>query len=117
MSAKTELLERLQYVDKAVSLPELIDVGIAPSEHNGVANLLRKGLGIVMFNILEDFIKKRSLEALNLISASTISFNDLPSKLQESAISGALSSLNYHVRILKKENPNDYLRIIQEESK
>lgn len=116
MSAKSELLERLRYIDAAVLLRELTDIGIAPSEHNSVANLLRKGLSIVAFNILEDYIKNKAAEALVSLSASTIPFSNLPDSLQESAIFGALNSLGFQSKILKKENP-DYKIIIQQETK
>jgi hypothetical protein len=115
MSAKTELIERLKYLDSAAALPALIDIGIATSEHNSVANLLRKGLSIVAFNILEDFIKNKAFESLNNISGSGISYTNLPDDLQEYAISGALASLNFQSTILKKENLN-YKLIIQQET-
>jgi len=102
MSAKSELLERLQYLNAAINLPDLVDVGILPSEHNGVANLLRKGLSIVAYNILEGFIKNKSIESLNFLSTSRIQFNDLTEYLKNSSIYGALNSLYYHSGILKK---------------
>jgi hypothetical protein len=115
MSAKNELIERLKYIDTAADLPVLIDIGIAPSEHNSVANLLRKGLSIVSFNILEDFIKNKAYESLDNISSSGISFSNLPNELQEYSISGALASLNFQSQILKKDN-QDYKLTIQQET-
>lgn len=103
MTAKDELLGRLEHLSAAKELPVLIDVGIIQSTHNGVANLLRKGLGIVAFNILEDFIKKRSSEALSRVSASRISFSKLPVKLQEAAILEAVSSLAFRAKLEKKK--------------
>ncbi len=65
MSAKTELFGRLEYLNATVNEPFLIDNGIGQNQHNGIASLLRNGLGIVAFNILEDFIKtKGALDAL-----------------------------------------------------
>lgn len=115
MPAKTELVERLKYLDTAAALPVLIDIGIAPSEHNNVANLLRKGLSIVAFNILEDFIKNKAFESLNDIANSGISYSNLPIELQEFAITGALSSLKFQSGIFKKNNL-DYKLLIQEET-
>ena len=60
MDARSGLFDRLKFLDAAIKKPDLIDIGIAPSDHNGAANLLRKGLGIVAFNILEDFIKNNN---------------------------------------------------------
>ncbi len=116
MSAKAELIERLRYLDAAAALPALIDNSVAPSEHNNVANLLRKGLSIVAFNILEDFIKNRANETLDILASSGISYSNLPENLQKSAILDALSSLQFQAGILKKDG-QDYKLIIQEETK
>ncbi len=116
MPAKEELIDRLRYLDSAASLPELIDIGIAQSEHNSIANLLRKGLSIVAFNILEDFVKNKANESLDILAASGISFANLPTDLQEYSISGALSSLNFQSSILKKDNHQDYKLVIQQET-
>lgn len=117
MSPKAEFIERFKYINTAISLPALIDNGIALSEHNNVANLLRKGLSIVAFNILEDYIKNKSIEGLTLLSSTGIPFSNLPDFLQESSIVSALSSLSFHSNILKKENSSNYKTIIQEESR
>ena len=116
MSAKSELIARLEYLNAAIGRPDLVDIGILPNEHNGVANLLRKGLSIVAFNILEDFIKNKSIESLNLLSRSRIQFADLTEFLKNSSISGALNSLNFHSGILKKEGNLDWRTIIQDEA-
>ena len=115
MSAKTELFDRLKYLESAVNLPSMIDVGIALSEHNGVANLLRKGLGIVAFNILEDFIKNKTLESLLFISNSTINFSNLTESLQEASILGALSALVFRAKMEKKDG-GDWKTLIQDEA-
>lgn len=115
MAAKVELIERLKYLDTAAALPVLIDVGVASSEHNSVANLLRKGLSIVSFNILEDFIKNKAYESLDNIASSGMSFLNLPNELQEYSVSGALASLQFQSIILKRAN-QDYKLTIQQEA-
>lgn len=115
MSAKSELFDRLQYLGSAIDLPILIDVGIVPSEHNGVANLLRKGLGIVAFNMLEDYIKNKTAESLNLISCSRIPFDKLTDNLQEASITGALSALVFRSKLEKKDG-GDWKLLIQDET-
>jgi len=115
MTAKDELLNRLEYLSSAKDLSVLIDNGIVASNHNGVANLLRKGLGIVAFNILEDFIKKRTAEALATISSSGISFAMLMPAMQEAAILDALSALTFRARIEKKDG-GDWRTLIQDEA-
>lgn len=115
MTAKDNLFVRLQYLSAAVNLPVLVDQGIALDEHNGVANLLRKGLGIVAFNMLEDFIKERSVESLKTLSESGIAFSNLTEYLQESAISGALNALVFRANMQKK-NGEDWKVFIQDET-
>lgn len=115
MTAKQELFDRLQYLKAATDLPEIIDQGIAPSPHNGVANLLRKGLGIVAFNILEDYIKNRSNEALNVLSNSTVAFSRLPESLQAASITGALNALTFKSKLLKKDG-GDWKLLVQDEA-
>lgn len=115
MTARDELLSRLEYLDAATLLPAMIDQGVVPSIHNGVANLLRKGMGIVSFNILEDFIKKRCAEALENISNSGISFSLLTDSMQRGATMDALSSLVFRARIEKKDG-GDWKSLIQSEA-
>jgi len=116
MSAKSELLDRLKYLDTAVENEALIEIGVDPTtDHNGASNLLRKGLGIVAFNILEDFIKNKTSEALENISDSGISFQNLTQKLQEAATLGAVSALQFRAKIEKKDG-NDWMNLIHEES-
>lgn len=115
MSAKSELFTRLQFLESAVALPELIDQGIMPNEHNGRANLLRKGLGIVAFNILEDFVKNRTVEGLDALSTSTILFPNLPAKLQEAATLKALNAILFRAKLEKRTGGN-WLGLIQTES-
>lgn len=115
MSAKTELFTRLKYLDEAIKNPALIDIGIAISPHNGSANLLRKGLGIVAFNILEDFIKNKTQETLDNISSAGISFNNLSEKLQVASTWGALNALKFRAD-MEKKNDGNWQQLIQEES-
>lgn len=115
MSAKLELFSRLKYLDAALALPQMIDDGIAQSAHNGVANLLRKGVGIVAFNILEDYIKNRSYEALTFLSASGILFEKLTEPLQKASITGVLGALSVRAGLLQKAG-EDWKSLVQDET-
>ena len=115
MTAKQELFTRLQHLTAAVLLPELIDQGVAINAHNGRANLLRKGLGIIAFNILEDFIKNRSAEALSFVSQCGTEFRFLPKSLQEASTFGALDALASRAR-LERRAGRDAVAYIQTEA-
>ena len=115
MSAKSELLERVRYIKNALEIYRITDIPISDENsdiHNGVANLLRKGLGIVAFNILEDFIKNKTEEVLEQLSP-LIPFESLPQALQDSGID-ALKALSLRANILKI-NGGDYKGLIVNE--
>ena len=111
------MLAPLLYIVRKVTEPvaQLIDLDIMPTDHNGAANLLRKGLGIVAFNILEDFIKNKALETLDHISNSEVPFSYLSDKLQEAATLGALNALSFRAKIAKKDNA-PWKLLIQDEA-
>lgn len=115
MSAKSDFINRLKYLDVALNSQAAIDIGMGVSPHNGAANLIRKGLGIVAFNILEDFIKAKSSEALDALSNSGVSYSNLPVKLQEGTTLGALKALVFRAKIKKKES-GDWMGMIQSET-
>lgn len=115
MSAKSDLFERLKHLGSAVSLKELIDIGIAQDEHNGRANLLRKGVGIIGFNLLEDYVKNRTNESLTAVSGSGISFVNLPDKLRYAATLKALNALHTKAKMEEKAG-RDWLSLVQVES-
>ncbi|MCO4202048.1 HEPN domain-containing protein [Aeromonas hydrophila] len=115
MSAKTNLMSRLGNIEHAISLPALIDNGIGNTPHNGAANLLRKGMGIVAFNILEDYVKERMIEALDYISRSNVPFSRLPDKLKEASTLGAIKALSFRAGLAKKDG-SDWLGLVQGES-
>lgn len=116
MSAKSELFNHLKYLDSALQSESIIDKDISESNHNGAANLIRKGLGIVSFNILEDFIKSNIFEVLDSISKSGVSYDNLPAKLQEATTLGALKALVFRAKIDKKDG-KDWVRLIHSETK
>lgn len=115
-SAKDTLLQRLKSVENAAKLESLIDKDVLQQEHNDTANLLRKGLGIVAFNILEDFIKSRTREMFDFISNSRVRFEILPEKFKIAATNGALKGLVFQAT-LEKKNQGDWMSLIHGEAK
>jgi hypothetical protein len=116
MSAKSDLLQRLQYLSDAAANSALIDVGVGQSSHNGIAQLLRRGLGIVAFNIIEDYVKQRMAEALVNISGSGIAFSNLTASLQKSSTEGVLKALQFQATLQKKNASFDVKAFIQAEA-
>lgn len=115
MAAKDTLLTRLNTIEQALQLNQLINQANINVQHNNIATLLRKGLGIVAFNILEDYIKERTVEMFKFIPSSLISFSNLPSDFQEAATIGALRALIGKV-VTTKKNKENWLDLIQTEA-
>lgn len=115
MSAKSKLLERINTLETTLALPALINQPATNITHNKTATFLRKGLGIVTFNILEDYIKERTLEMFNAVSSTLINFSHLPNELQEAATLGALKALIGKAKNEKSNNGN-WLGLIQSET-
>lgn len=115
MPAKDKLLERLSTLEETISLPVLLNQQAANVQHNRAATFLRKGIGIVAFNILEDYIKERTAEMFTFIPSSLVGFSNLPSEFQEAATIGALKALVGKVASEKK-NRGDWLSLIQTEA-
>ncbi len=114
-SAKENFLHRIDAYDKAVAAESVTTQAYQQTEHNLISKLLRNGLSIIAFAILEDFFKSRTGEILTCIGESTVPFTKLPIKLQEAATIGAMKSLHVHAMNLKTAE-EDWLAFIQEES-
>lgn len=72
--------------------------------------MLRNGLAVVSFAALEDFIKKRSSEAMGEISRSSVPFSNLPEKLQNAATYEVISALTYQVSLREKVAKASYIQ-------
>jgi len=110
-----ELFESIQYIDDACQLNEIKDKALTEKLHNERAKLLRKGLGIVAFNMLEDFIRKRTHEVLINVSQSGIPFDYLSKNLQEASTLGLLRSLSMRAKVEKNNNGN-WVGLIRDEA-
>lgn len=75
--------------DEALSTKALLP---ANAQHNQTSRILRRGLFVVTFNMLEDFLKSRMSELLELASATSLRFEDLPPGLRAAALGGAYKS-------------------------
>lgn len=107
--------ERIRIFNQTLNNAILIDNSLTNDDHNERARFLRNGLAITSFNILEDFLKNRIGEILNIISGSGINFNTLPENIQEISLLNALSGV-YKVSKRKKDNQEDWKLFIQEET-
>jgi hypothetical protein len=94
-SAKMEFIERMRCLNISIISEAVSNKALTDREHNAVARMLRNGLAVVGFAALEDFIKKRSSEAMEEIGQCSVPFSKLPKKLQNAATYEVISALTY----------------------
>ncbi|MBB3184170.1 hypothetical protein FHR95_001731 [Halomonas fontilapidosi] len=109
-SAKTDFIDRIRCLDSSIETEAVQNKALTEREHNAIARMLRNGLAVVSFASLEDYIKKRSSEAMAEISRCTILFTELPEKLQKAATYEVLSALNYQLGLLDKDDKPAYVQ-------
>lgn len=99
MVARSEFLDRINYWHSCAQEELLITKTPAEIEHNEKARLLRNGLSVAGFAILEDFAKSRLAEAISAVNGNSVRFEDLPDRLRRSALEGVLAGAAAQVRI------------------
>jgi hypothetical protein len=114
-TAKQNFVARMANFQKALLSPELISKALTEVEHNQKARMLRNGLAIIGFTILEDFLKRRIGEVLREVGNSPVAFSALPTKIQEAATVSALRGIQSRVQTLKTDL-EDYKLFIQNET-
>lgn len=114
--AKRNFLDRIAVLRRTLESDFLKDNGVAQNKHNEKAKILRNGLSIIAFTILEDFIKDRTGEVLENISKSSLHFTMLSSNLQQATTLGALRSITEKANNMKRAN-EDWLTFIQNETR
>jgi hypothetical protein len=114
--ARKNFLDRIAVLRRTLDSDFLKDNGVAHNTHNEKARILRNGISIIAFSILEDFIKDRTGEILENISTSSLQFNLLSPNLQQATTLGALRSITEKANNLKRSN-EDWLSFIQNETK
>lgn len=119
-AAKNNFINRITSFQNIVSPPDPSDsvlnsMALTEKDHNDKVKMLRNGMAIIGYTILEDFIKRRVGEVLKEISKTNVNFNSLPRKLKEAATSSALKGIQVRAENLKR-NSEEYLSFIQNET-
>lgn len=109
-SSKTDFIERIRCLSSSIETEAVQNRTLTDREHNSIARMLRNGLAVVSFASLEDFIKKRSSEAMAEVSNCTIPFAELPEKLQRATTYEVLSALNYQLSLLDRDDKPSYVQ-------
>ena len=96
--ARASFVTGLNALRASLSEPWIQDLTPADVGHNERARLIRNGLAIMQFSLLEEFIRARTAELLGKLDTSRIAFASLPEKLQLAATRGAIRALDYQSR-------------------
>lgn len=119
-NAKENFILRIDTFNRIIYpvLPEDISLNsraLTETLHNEKVRMLRNGMSIIGFTILEDFIKRRIGEILKIIGTTGCNFNSLPDKLKVDVTFYALKGINSRAETLKR-NSEDYITFIQNET-
>jgi hypothetical protein len=98
--ARESFLQRLEALSRALMEPAMRHVAPVAAP-NDPGRLLRNGLAVTGFNLLEDFIKLRTKELLGHISATPLTFPQLPDKLRRAVTENAVEGLIYQTRLVR----------------
>lgn len=92
--------QRVGAIRTATADFSLVDLPLLPANvsRNASVRVIRSGLAVQCFNILEDFVKARTSEALVSVSASGVRFSWLPEALQEAATLGTVRAISVQVK-------------------
>jgi len=95
MDARLQFLEGMRGFRLARKHPDLVEKMPTDHEHNLRASILRNGIAVIGFSILEHFIRERTGEILQAFGRVRVPFDELPSRLQSIATIGAIRGVSF----------------------
>ncbi len=102
MTARNAFFARLEDVELTLSDASVSDGALGDAVRNAKARMLRNGLAVVLFAILEDFIRQRTVEILRGVGATNVPFLSLPKKLQQAATTGILQTISFRLKLCEE---------------
>jgi hypothetical protein len=121
-TSKEDFITRLSTFKSIITPETVLDINLnskalTESLHNDKVRMLRNGMSIIGFTILEDFIKRRTGEILKNIGSPTslCSFNSLPIKIKEAVTFNALKGISARADMLRR-NSEDHILFVQDET-
>lgn len=121
-TAKEDFISRLNTFKSIIYPDTTADINLNSKAlhetlYNEKVRMLRNGMSIIGFTILEDFIKRRTGEVLKSIGspASLCSFNNLPIKIKETVTFSALKGISARADMLRR-NSEDHISFVQDET-
>jgi len=92
--SRTAFLAQLGHYQHAIQDPALIDGPPNATRHNAAAKILRNGLCVAGFVILESFLRVRTGEIVGAVDPNRVLFSELPESLREAALLHASHALH-----------------------
>jgi RiboL-PSP-HEPN len=102
--ARSNFVNRISVLRDSLGDSALADGPPANIQKNAVAAMLRNGLAVLAFAIIEDFIRDRTAEILNSFSSTTVKFDDLSEDLQQAITVSALNGILFKSKYQEKNN-------------
>lgn len=109
MTSQATLVSRLGALERVIGDRLAITDAPDKTEHNESARILRNGLAVMAFAILEDFARKRAAELFLELQAK-VPFAALPAKLQQFATVGVVEAVMYRKRHLSVEQRQAFIQ-------
>lgn len=106
--ARNEFLARAKALQAAILDESLSEKGPKSVAHNRVARVLRNGVTVIGFASLEDFLKARAQEIFSILSNSSVSFANLPTKFQDLSTWRLIDSMQLQLKRLKGQDKIDF---------
>lgn len=109
--ARSTLYERIEALASAINHESVVAGPPSARAENARAKIMRSGLAVITFAILEDFLRSRSREALAYVSRSGNAFSKMPSALRRLATIRTIKAVIFQLGI--KDNSRDDIAYVQ----
>jgi hypothetical protein len=86
------------------------------TEHNARARVLRNGLAVVGYALLEDFLRNRTVEVVERIGDGHTPFEELPKGIKLAATEGVFNAVRFQQRFMDRRDP-DMILTLQEHAR
>jgi hypothetical protein len=110
MTSQATLVSRLGALERVIGDRLAITDSPDKTEHNESARILRNGLAVMAFAILEDFARTRAAELFLQLQANVV-FASLPPKLQQFATVGVIEALMHRKRYLPVQMRQAFIQV------
>ena len=106
LNSRSQFIDRLQAYRQAVQSDVLVSRSPTEVEHNARARMLRNGLAVVGYALLEDFVRSRTAEVMQRIGDGSTPFRNLPKDVKIAATEGVFNAVKFQQRFVDRHAEN-----------